>query len=244
LFYTSWPILIFATQDQEYTKEVLIRNPKLYHDGPQNVHLNAWEFWKWTLHTLTQSALVLFICVHGLAHAPDTLGGGGKTPDLWLTGTLLFGAVVCIVNNTLLQDSSSLNWLMLTLTILSTLSFFVVFWAVSQFQWDEAFGEFYQFWMYPQILLVFAFFALFAWPIQAFTNWWFQSKKKEARQIQIERNAYKKELDDGEVKEAAEQESKARPAAGHTGFAFSGEEGHVPQITENLKETISFDQDE
>ena len=30
------------------------------------------------------------------------------------------------------------------------------------------------------------------------------------------------------------------PKDAHTGFAFSGEEGHVPQITENLKK---FDQD-
>ena len=32
--------------------------------------------------------------------------------------------------------------------------------------------------------------------------------------------------------------------AQHTGFAFSGEEGHVPQITEKLEGQKKFDQDE
>jgi len=66
-----------------------------------------------------------------VSYAPDILGGGGKTPDIWLIGMVLYGSVVFIVNNTLLHDSNSLNALLLVLSFLSTGSFFLVFWAIN-----------------------------------------------------------------------------------------------------------------
>ena len=43
-------------------------------------------------------------------------------------------------------------------------------------------------------------------------------------------------LQDGNIRQ-----DNAPQANAHTGFAFSGEEGHVPQITENLQENMIFD---
>ncbi len=52
LIYTSWPIIVYATQDQEYKKEVLLRNPQLYVDGVEKRHYNWGLFWNWIFTAL------------------------------------------------------------------------------------------------------------------------------------------------------------------------------------------------
>ena len=52
LIFTSWPIIIFATMDQEHSKETLLKSPKLYMFGPKNKGINAWVMFKWWIFTL------------------------------------------------------------------------------------------------------------------------------------------------------------------------------------------------
>lgn len=66
----------------------------------------------------------------------------GKGADIWMVGVCVYGAVVFNVNNRLLQDSHSLNYIMITLTVLSSGAFFIVFWIVNLFEKDELYGQF------------------------------------------------------------------------------------------------------
>ena len=50
LCYTSLPIIWFATFDYEYPKQVLMRRPRLYRIGLQNIYFNSTAFWRWILY--------------------------------------------------------------------------------------------------------------------------------------------------------------------------------------------------
>ena len=154
---------------------------------------------------------------------------------MWAVGALIYGAVVFNVNNKLLQDSNSLNWIMLVMTVISSKLFFVVFYLVNLVKYDELYGFFFKVGHYPQIILIFLLLILFIWPINTFTYFWLHSGKKERRDRLIERNMHLKTDLKEEEGELLLSIAASMPKDAHTGFAFSGEEGHVPQITENLK---------
>ena len=49
-FYTSVPILFYATFDYEYPKEILAQRPRLYRIGLEDLHFNKWVFWRWAFY--------------------------------------------------------------------------------------------------------------------------------------------------------------------------------------------------
>ena len=132
LVFTSMPIVLFAVQDCEFTKEQLLNNPKLFNDGPENVHYNTAQFFKWIAYTLFHSVLVLVVSFIGMNFTFNTSieEAGGKTADMWLMGSLVYAVVVCHVNNKLLQDSNTLNFLVIFFNVMSSVSFVLVFWIV------------------------------------------------------------------------------------------------------------------
>ena len=132
LVFTSIPIFLYAVQDCEFSKEQLIKNPVLFKDGPEEAHYNNSVFRKWMIYTLLHSIAFLAICFVGMDATFDIpiLEAGGKTADLWLIGSLVYAVVVCHVNNKLLQDSNTINALVLFFNIMSSVSFFLVFYVV------------------------------------------------------------------------------------------------------------------
>ena len=50
LCFTALPIIWFATMDYEYSKHVIIRRPRLYRIGLENVYFNKWVFWRWIFY--------------------------------------------------------------------------------------------------------------------------------------------------------------------------------------------------
>ena len=56
----------------------------------------------------------------------------GKLADLPIIGSLLYGAIVIFVNFKILQDSNSFTFTFVFVTMLSWISYFVVFYYLSQ----------------------------------------------------------------------------------------------------------------
>ena len=50
LCFTSWPVIIYATMDYEYPKEFIVRRPRLYHIGLENIYFSKWVFWRWVFY--------------------------------------------------------------------------------------------------------------------------------------------------------------------------------------------------
>jgi len=125
----------------------------------------------------------VFIACVGLYRQPSVwFGEGGKTSDVWLLGSVILGAIIILVNNKLLQDSNTLNWLALACSFLSTASFFVCFAVVSTFRKDELSGESTNIVKIPAVLLLLGFFALFMWPLNSFFFVLFKRSRLEAHQ--------------------------------------------------------------
>lgn len=281
LIYTSWPIIVYATQDEEYEKEVLLRNPQLYVDGIQNFHFNWRVFWDWVAFAFLQSAVLVTLAYPLLTNAPATLGTLGELPDMWTIGALLYMATVFIVNNKLLLDANSLNFIAGCMNAVSNLAILGALLIVSFVPGDELFHRFLEPWQCPALIFLLGFFTLFLWPLGTFYRYWFRSERAETARQSIDKPRQAGAV--GADGQPLEEEQPGRPASAadvqaldlealvddeaqrllrpgqaasafvdmkafsyggdHTGFAFAGEEGHVPQITGNLQKG-AMDQDE
>ena len=86
--------------------------------------------------------------------------------------------------------------------MLSSALFFILFYIVNLYQYDELFGFFFKAFHYPQFILVFTMLVLFMWPINTFLYFWYHQDKKEMRDILIEKNMHLKtdiKEEEGEV---------------------------------------------
>ena len=62
ILFTALPIVVFGIMDQQYSKETLIKNPKLYENGPNNFFSKTKLFWQWLGYAAMQSALLFYSC--------------------------------------------------------------------------------------------------------------------------------------------------------------------------------------
>ena len=76
---------------------------------------------------------------------------------MWLIGVIIYLSTVFLVNIKLLQDSNTVNWLIITMMVLCSGCFFAVLYWVNRYNWDEMYGKFFEFFAYPTFYLLFAF---------------------------------------------------------------------------------------
>ena len=73
--FTAFPIIWFATYDWEYNKKTLLRRPKLYWIGINNVYFNKTVFWRWFFYGMGQSTLIMFVCYYTIASMSPSVSG-------------------------------------------------------------------------------------------------------------------------------------------------------------------------
>lgn len=66
VFFTALPVIWFATFDYEYSKDVLVRRPRLYRIGLDNIYFSKWIFWRWIVYAVWQSTFILFLAYYTL----------------------------------------------------------------------------------------------------------------------------------------------------------------------------------
>ena len=59
MVFTSVPIIWFTTWDKEYSREVLLKRPRLYHIGLDNTYFNKTIFWRWFVYATWQGILMI-----------------------------------------------------------------------------------------------------------------------------------------------------------------------------------------
>ena len=123
--YTALPIMFFATFDYEYEKEVIVKRPRLYKIGLNDLHFNKWIFWRWAFYGFWQSSLIMFVSYYTLEyHSPND---DGKYGGFWIPSNLTFGMLVIVSNMKILVSSYRINWVILFLTFGSTAMYFVIY---------------------------------------------------------------------------------------------------------------------
>ena len=184
---TAVPILIFAINDWQYTKEELMSQPKLYKLGLKNQCFGTIIFWKWIIKGILQGGLIFFMCF-----VPFTWGGSwnGKLGDLWMSGTCAYGSVVILVNMTMLHDSYSHTIFSVLINLLSSGFFFLAFYITSYIGLPILDGMFQEILSFPIYIFISFYFVMFAYPTDGFLH--FITQWQRDREVQVEKELKRK----------------------------------------------------
>ena len=129
LFFTSLPIIWFSTMDYEYPKHIIVKRPRLYRIGLQDLYFNKWVFWRWIFYAFWQSSLILFLAYYTLDHlSPDENGMFG---GIFMGGEFIFGTLVIVSNMKIMISSYLVSGWMLFFVIGSTLFYVLCFVIIS-----------------------------------------------------------------------------------------------------------------
>ena len=100
-------------------------------------------------------------------------------PDIWLMGVIIYVSTVFLVNQKLIQDSNTVNWLIVIMMFLCSACFFPVLYWVNRYSWDEMYGKFNEFFAYPTFYILFGFWLLAPVPFQVAVNYCYLPDDKE-----------------------------------------------------------------
>lgn len=170
---------------------------------------------------MAQSAVVFYISFITFNTSVST--HNGTTGDMWLAGTFAYGAIVVLCNMTILYSSFSHTMSSVFIIIVSVISFFCIFWLLSYVKLPTLDHLFNEIITYPTFYLNLVFFFFVVFPVDRFLyflNQWSESNRayyEKEKKIK-EKKKFTKGLDP----------SRLAPIQRYTGFAFSGDAGHVP----------------
>jgi magnesium-transporting ATPase (P-type) len=88
--------MIYALFDEQYKREDLMKNSKLYKIGIENACFSSWIFWKWIVYGVLQSILIFYVSFFGFNSNFSSING--QVGDMLLEGMYCYGAVVIICN--------------------------------------------------------------------------------------------------------------------------------------------------
>lgn len=126
LFFTSLPIIHFATFDYEYpVKRALLNNPSLYRIGLENIYFNKWVFWRWVFYAFWQGTLIMVLAFYGVDYLSTDVDG--NLTGVFVAGNLIFMNLVVVSNMKILISSYLISPLLIFLVFGSTLFYFIVY---------------------------------------------------------------------------------------------------------------------
>ena len=132
--FTSVPIIWFTTWDKEYTPEVLLRRPKLYRIGIENVYFNTVIFWRWFFYAFWQGILAILIIFNTMtSKSPNE---SGKSGSMQTAGNFTLTCVVIVSNMKLLVSAYEVTYMLVGTVFASFAIFFLFFWVLTI--WDKA----------------------------------------------------------------------------------------------------------
>jgi phospholipid-transporting ATPase len=137
IFFAAAPIVWFGIYDKEVKASVLFKDCRYYTQGMLSKLFHTYRFWKWLAVGILQGffLFLFFFC------ATDSPLSNGKYQDLWSVGSMIYAAIVLIVNFRIAHGTHTHTWISLTLFILSVGTYFVVLVIMSRFSRFENFNN-------------------------------------------------------------------------------------------------------
>lgn len=140
LFFTSWPILIFAIFDFQYEKEEFQRNPKHYKIGFNNELFGKKVFAKWFLTGIIYGAIIFFVSFMSTQTADST---GRVTASMTISGQIVFCCVVAFVNMKIFLSSHNILGFTWFFCYCSTLCFVLFFYLFNKILGRSIYEQFH-----------------------------------------------------------------------------------------------------
>jgi phospholipid-transporting ATPase len=117
VIYSSWPIIIWAVFDEEYSLKESSESPSLYSPGINNSHFNQTVFLRNIGFAILFGVVALLVLVNILES--EVLDSFGTIGDMKLCGSILFAVIIIIINLKILVLATGIKPFIFVITILS-----------------------------------------------------------------------------------------------------------------------------
>ena len=251
IVFCAMPIVVYAVFDLDIPHSELESNPKFYKLGLHGKLFSTSIFWFWVLEAFVQGLVIVLISIFTLCM---TTGDQkyGQMDNMWVASKLIFGLVVFLVNIKVYIFSCTHYWFSLLISIFSTLSYLAVTVVLNDYlpiyNWLDNYdsrGSSIKLLQNPNTysaIIICFFIGFMIHPIYntiATINNIRDLRKDIQTKIKPSSSSSsddKDEIEDVIIPELDVSKWNILPKLAlqrrHTGFAFSGEAGHTPQITD------------
>jgi magnesium-transporting ATPase (P-type) len=225
ILFAAHPICLYAILDR---KASLNRLEDDFEDWKSSASKNFTSkvFWTWILEGAVQGLVVLSVCIFSIC---STSGDKdfGKMDDMWVASEVIFAVIVVTVNLKVVFLCHVQFWVIICACFLCSLSYFVFAWVLTEvipisllFDNYDSRGSTFRMMINPNTYLAGVLSIVINFLLSPVLS---QISKKDKRLVHHVRET----SDDEKLQNRKTLEEFYVP---HTGFAFSGEAGHVPQI--------------
>ena len=129
-FFTALPVIWFATNDFEHSKQTLLTKPELYKYGPRQLHLNKRIYFREIIYGFIQAILILYFSFFSMTNYTKNFKGFyGSLVD---AGDFVFTCAVFVANVKILVASNQIGVGILLNVILSILAFVLAAYMISE----------------------------------------------------------------------------------------------------------------
>ena len=250
LIFASGPIVIYAIFDREMPPEVLLAKPEHYALGIKGTLFSTRKFWEWIIEAIIQSLLILFISVFGLCSTAGTKHYG-QIYSMEVSAVMVYGLVVIFVNVKVFIFSFSHTLFSVSILLISILNYYLVSAVITELlpisdtlDNFDSYGATSEMFGNPNayiLIIVLVYSAFFMQPLLEFAV--FALRKSRTKKV-VKNNQEIIMSSDIKIEERRkkfiENKKGRRKIYLDTGFAFSGEAGHAPQITDTFLYSNKF----
>lgn len=156
--YSSWPIIIWAVFDEEYSFKEASEQPNLYEPGITNNHFNQTVFLKNIGFSILFGVVTMLLIVNMLES--EVLDSFGRIGDIQLSGSVLLGIIIIIINLKILVMTTGVKPFILVITLASIAVYWPTYYIMSKFANPSALASLDAQWRYypsifNQVILIF-----------------------------------------------------------------------------------------
>ena len=154
IVFSSIPIIWFGIYDKEVRYTILYIDPRYYIQGIVNKLFHSTRFWKWVIYGMIQGYIIYLISFY----CNNTNDSGGYLQDLFSTGSVVYSAIVLIVNISILLSTNTHSFISISLFTITILSYYIVVMIMSRYYKFDNFNNdhilFYNPWFYLSSILI------------------------------------------------------------------------------------------
>ncbi len=226
--FTTVPIVYYAVLDKEFEREDFLQEPRLFEPARNSSYFNYSVFWRWMWYGLLQGLMLLLGVLLTLSNNPSS--SNGVPEDMYFVGNMVFTLVVIVANLKILASHNT-HTFGSTFFIFGTIAvYYLCYYLLSLMKSQSIYGSFTRLFfnwvhVFLQLLLIVAV-MLMEIVVHQGKRFFLMYFGRITGQTTVKRSFI------------GDSESLARSIGGEcnracvdTGFAFSQEAGHTPQIT-------------
>lgn len=113
----------FSVYDVQHTFQQLVTDPKLYSIGLQNTCFSTKVFFQNIVEAIVNAYFLFLFCFYG--EDGVVVSNKAKNGYFWIDGTIVYAAVVLIVNLKIVHKTNNHTWLGTLWLVLSVVLFWV-----------------------------------------------------------------------------------------------------------------------